>query len=77
MEYLELALRYIWPAVLGWNLYLFRRIGEVQDIKLALAAYKLEVAKEYTTKADLEKMFESLEKRLDERLTLFVDSLKK
>jgi hypothetical protein len=58
---------WIWPVILGWNIYLFNA-----DLahERALAQHRLFAAENYADKKDLEKMFIRLEERLDKRFTL-------
>lgn len=63
-ELFEFVARYIWPAVLLWNVYLFQCYLETNT---ALQDYKLHVAQHYTSKQDLEKMLGGFEKRFDKR----------
>jgi hypothetical protein len=77
-ETFEYLARYVWPAVLAWNVYLFR----------TLLNLRLKMAEEYSSKADIEKMFADFglrfsdfetrfDKRLDERFSMFEQIIKK
>jgi len=71
MEAFEFIARFVWPAVLAWNVFLFRTLMNL----------RLKIAEEYTSKRDLEKMFSGfearLETRLNERFSLFEQIIKK
>ena len=67
MDIIELIARYIWPLVLGWNIYLFGRIHAQEK---AHAECKLFCARSYISKADLKDMFDSFEKRMDEKFDM-------
>ncbi|VVS90784.1 hypothetical protein [Desulfoluna spongiiphila] len=70
----EFIARYLWPAVLAWNVYLFRSQDALRvhqsDEKLALVEFKLFVAENYTSKQDLQDIFSRFEQRFMERLEL-------
>lgn len=74
MEALELFARYVWPMILAWNIFLFK--GQ-QDARKEIQAYKLYVAQNYTSKADLQNMFTDFEKRFNEKLEMFFSLAKK
>ena len=73
-ETFEFIARYVWPAVLAWNVYLFRCLDSIRsrksDEKLALVEFKLFVAENYTSKQDLQEIFSRFEQRFMERLEL-------
>lgn len=73
-ETFEFLARYVWPAVLAWNVYLFRCLDSIRfresDEKLALVEFKLFVAENYTSKQDLQDIFSRFEQRFMERLEL-------
>lgn len=73
LEGLEFFARFLWPVLLAWNVYLFRRTSENRD---DLNAFRLHVAEKYTCKADIQKMFDDLEERLDQRLNQFVMTIR-
>ena len=56
-----------------WNVFLFKR---TLDINSELGEFKLEVAKEYTSKEDLKEMLNSLETRLEKQLANFIKTIK-
>ncbi|VFQ42389.1 hypothetical protein [Desulfoluna butyratoxydans] len=77
-ETFEFIARYLWPAVLAWNIYLFRK---EQANELAIVNLRLYISENYTSKRDLEKMFSDfenrLETRLNERFSMFEQIIKK
>ncbi|MGB3222526.1 MAG: hypothetical protein WBB23_06975 [Desulforhopalus sp.] len=74
MDIIELIARYIWPLVLGWNIYLFGRIHAQEK---AHAECRLFCARNYTSKTDLERMFNGFEKRFDEKFSMVVKLVEK
>jgi hypothetical protein len=69
MQIVELIAKYVWPLVLGWNIFLF---NGVRAQELAHIEYRLFVAENYTSKADLKNMFDGFEKRFDEKFSMVV-----
>lgn len=63
-EIFEWIARYVWPFVLMWNVYLFQY---AQASRSQLQDFKLYVARNYTSKQDLEKMLAGFEDRFDKR----------
>lgn len=63
-EIFEWIARYVWPFVLMWNVYLFQY---AQTSRRELQDFKLYVARNYTSKQDLEKMLAGFEDRFDKR----------
>ena len=64
-EALTIFARYVWPALLAWNIYLYRQI---QANRRDMYEYRISMARDYTSKRDLEKMFDDFERRMDKRL---------
>lgn len=73
IEVIEFLARFVWPPVLAWNIYLFR-YSRAQE--KALDAYKLYVAENYLSKADLVTMFTGFETRMEKRLVEKFEMLK-
>ncbi len=69
MQIAELIARYIWPLILGWNIFLFNGFRAQE---LALVEYRLFVSENYTSKADLKNMFDGFETRFDEKISMVV-----
>jgi hypothetical protein len=69
MQIAELIVKYVWPLILGWNIFLF---NGVRAQELAHIEYRLFVAENYTSKADLKNMFDGFEKRFDEKFSMVV-----
>jgi len=67
MEIIEIIARYVWPAVLAWNIYLFTGL---RSQELAHIEYKLFVAENYTSKDDLKTMFDAFERRFDDKFRM-------
>ncbi|MEZ6853129.1 hypothetical protein [Halodesulfovibrio aestuarii] len=63
-EIFEWIARYVWPFVLMWNVYLFQY---AQTSRNQLQEFKLYVARNYTSKQDLEKMLAGFEDRFEKR----------
>jgi hypothetical protein len=70
MEIAELIARYLWPMVLGWNIFLFKGVRAQEQ---AHAEYKLYVAQNYTSKTDLKDMFDGFERRFDEKFSMVLN----
>jgi len=64
-EALTLFARFVWPALLAWNIYLYRQI---QFNNRELFDFKIGVAREYMNKNDMKEMFTDFEERIDKRL---------
>lgn len=65
MEAAEFFARYLWPLLLGWNLFLYNSSNKNKE---ALNAFQLEVAKDYASKKDLEKLFSDFEARFNKQI---------
>ncbi|GAB6177962.1 hypothetical protein JCM16814_28530 [Desulfobaculum senezii] len=63
-EIMELFARHVWPFLILWNCYLFQ---VAQTSQTRLQNFQLYVARNYTSKQDLEKMLEGFEDRFDKR----------
>jgi len=72
-QFFELFAKYVWPAVLAWNVFLYQH---VQATQMAIYEDRLTIAREYTSKKDLEKMFDDLENRIDKRLSEMISLCK-
>lgn len=68
-EAVDYFLRYLWPLLLAWNVYLYRRTQANKD---DLFGFRLHVAENYTSKEDLKEMLSALEERIDKRLNQFI-----
>ncbi|WP_419174404.1 hypothetical protein [Desulfosediminicola sp.] len=69
-DLLVIFLRYLWPFIVAWNVYLHR---QDRNREKALSDYKLYVAQNYMSKTDLENMFEKFERSMDEKLRLYIN----
>jgi hypothetical protein len=69
MQIAELVVKYVWPLILGWNIFLF---DGVRSQQLEHLQYRLFVSEHYTSKADLKNMFDGFEKRFDEKFSMVV-----
>jgi len=74
MDIIEIIAQYVWPLVLGWNVYLF---GRIHTQEKAHAECRLFCARNYTSKEDLERMFDGFEKRFDEKFLMVVKLIEK
>ena len=74
MTVVDTLIRIIVPFLIGWNAFLF---NQGQKNKDALSQYKLHVAENYTSKADLQKMLDDLEDRLEKQLVTFFKTMTK
>ena len=61
----EMFLKYLWPVLLAWNIFLYQQIQASNSV---MYEFRLEVARNYTSKRDLEKLFDDFERRMDKRL---------
>ena len=84
-DLVEMGTRYIWPLIVCWNVYMFQQIVSLKNDNFDL---RLTMAQEYSSKADIEKMFADFgarfsdfetrfDKRLDERFSMFEQLIKK
>ncbi|WP_300674083.1 hypothetical protein [Desulfoluna sp.] len=84
-DLIDLGARYIWPLIVCWNVYMFQQIVSLKNDNFDL---RLTMAQEYSSKADIEKMFTDFgarfsdfetrfDKRLDERFSVFEQLIKK
>ena len=74
MTVVDTLIRIIVPFLIGWNVYLF---SQGQKNKEELNQFRLHVAENYTIKADLQKMVDDLEDRLEKQLNTFFKTINK
>lgn len=74
MAVVDTLIRIIVPFLIGWNVYLFNQGQKNMD---ALNEFRLHVAENYTIKADLQKMVDDLEDRLEKQLNTFFKTINK
>ncbi len=69
-QFFEITLKYAWPLIVAWNIFLFQKM-ETQE--KCIADYKIYVAENYLSKSDLERMFQKLEDNLKDKIELYLD----
>jgi hypothetical protein len=74
MEAAEFFARFVWPLVLAWNIFLYRSSNKNKE---ALNAFQLEVAKDYASKKDLEKLFSDFETRFNKQIEQLISLQRK
>ncbi|VVS91069.1 hypothetical protein [Desulfoluna spongiiphila] len=91
-DLVDLGARYVWPLIVCWNVFTYTQTieakKEIFNTQLKMSQLELKIAREYTSKADIEKMFADFsarfsdfetrfDKRLDERFSMFEQIIKK
>ena len=74
MAVVDTLIRIIVPFLIGWNVYLF---NQGQRNREELNKFRLHVAENYIIKADLQKMIDDMEDRLEKRLDTFFKTINK
>ena len=71
---IDTLIRIAVPFLITWNIFLFNKSQTNQE---ELHNFELYVAQNYTSKADLEKMIDDMEGRLEKQLNAFVKTMQR